>query len=66
MSAATRESIGQKMVELEKLTRKMNVPEFRRTSIPWLSRNLAIQNSKHPDFERASGLVSELARMGVR
>lgn len=49
---------------LEKLLKKMDVPEFRRHSYPWLKRNLAIRNSKHPDFEEASQLIALLIERG--
>ena len=52
--------------ELEKLTRKMDIPVFRRSSVPWLQRNMAIRNSEHPNFEKAKVLVLKLFKMGVR
>lgn len=51
---------------LESLTRNMDVPVFRRTSIKWLARNLAIRNSDHPDFQEAMDVIKILDNMGVQ
>lgn len=58
--------IEKKMSELATLTKTMDIPDFRRTSIHWLSRNMSIRNSGHKNHERALELVTDLARMGVR
>jgi hypothetical protein len=51
---------------LEDLIRDMDVPEFRRRKVPWLSRNLAVRNSDHPNFPAAMEIVEDLMRQGVR
>jgi len=50
---------------LRDLTSKMDVPVFRRDSVFWLSRNLGVRNSEHPDFEEAIKIIKKLRRMGV-
>jgi len=52
--------------ELEKLTTQMDVPEFRRRKVAWLSRNLVIRNSNHPNYEEAMTLIKSLIKQGVR
>ena len=47
-------------------TCKMDVPEFRRTSIGWLERNLGIRNASHPAFIEVMEMVKELRRRGVQ
>jgi hypothetical protein len=59
------EEVEKKFVELENLVENMNVPSFRTRSVSWLFRNLGMQNSGHPDFERAMSIVRELKKMGV-
>jgi len=61
----TREEIDQSIKRLSKLTRNMDVLEFRRTSVKWLSRNLAIRNKDHPKFPEASEIVQDLHRAGI-
>jgi len=51
---------------LANLTSKMDVPEFRKTSIRWLQRNLAIRNSNHKFFKEANEIVDTLARKGIQ
>jgi hypothetical protein len=57
--------IKAKVDELCRLTSKMEVPGTRRTSIIWLSKNLAVKNRNHPDFARAMELITELRKIGV-
>ncbi len=64
-------NIGSKTVtelmvsELKSLTATMDVPEFRRTSIRWLVRNLAIRNKNHKNFTRAFDICITLNKKGV-
>lgn len=51
--------------ELEEITSQMDIPEFRRVSVKWLFRNMAIRNSGHPQFELAMEIVRKLNNMGV-
>lgn len=51
--------------KLELLTKQMDIPEFRRRSPLWLSRNMAIRNSNHPNFQEAKELISILLRKNV-
>jgi hypothetical protein len=47
-------------IELKNLLKNMDIPEFRRTDISWLKRNLPFNNSEHPDFDRAWELLQEM------
>lgn len=59
------QEIERKLEELEGLVKKMDVPTFKYRSVKWLARNLVVRNSKHPDYQKAMELVTELARKGV-
>lgn len=59
-------SVRERMEELATLTKSMDIPDFRRTSIPWLFRNMSARNSNHVNFPKAQEIVVELHRMGVR
>jgi hypothetical protein len=49
--------------ELQRLLQTMSVPTKRRFDIPWLARNLAIQNRNHPNLPKAMRLIKiELER----
>ena len=52
--------------DLEKITKKMDVPEFRRRKVGWLSKNLGERNVTHPQYEEAKELIAELMKQGVR
>lgn len=49
---------------LEQILATMDIPENRREinfgNLSWMTRNLAIRNGKHPDFEEARDLVRKL------
>ena len=49
------------MDELKQILDTMDVPKFRKDNLRWLSRNLAIRNSNHPDFEKAKQLITKLS-----
>lgn len=51
--------------ELERITKKMDVPPYRRTNVRWLERNLAIRNAGKPEFDRAMQIIGELLQNGV-
>jgi hypothetical protein len=51
--------------KLGDLTKKMEIPVFRRQNPRWLSRNLSVRNSKHPNHEEAMVIVKELLRRGI-
>jgi hypothetical protein len=51
--------------ELEQITRKLDVPLYRRRNVRWLERNLAIRNSGKPGFDRALEIIGELLQNGV-
>ena len=53
------------VAELEKLTSKMDVPEFRRRNAAWLSRNMAARNANHPNYPRAREIVVTLISNGI-
>jgi hypothetical protein len=63
--AMTHEEIKSLFSELKRLLSKMDVPAFRKTSVHWLSRNLGVRNSGHPDFEKAYEIVNKLKRAGI-
>lgn len=48
------------------LLESMDVPamrrEFKPENLRWLSRNLAVNSSSHPNFDEAAKLVSRLSR----
>jgi hypothetical protein len=50
--------------QLGELTRKMDVPDYRRTDYRWLAKNLAARNSAKTGFDKAMTIIQELVRMG--
>jgi len=50
---------------LEKLTKLMDVPCFRYTSIKWLQKNIGRTNKNHPSYAEAKALVDELSKLGA-
>jgi len=52
--------------ELEKIVKKMDVPDFRCRKVAWLSKNLSVKNANHPKYDEAMALVKSLAKQGVR
>lgn len=50
--------------QLGGITKKMDVPDYRRTDYRWLQRNLASRNSDKPGFDKAMVIIHELVRMG--
>jgi len=44
--------------ELASILTDMDVPSMRMNDMRWLSRNLGVRNSKHPDFKRAMELIT--------
>jgi len=61
----TYEEIEQLRDELEALTKRMDVPDFRRVNIGWLYKNLKKRNQNHEDFEKAMEIVQRLRKAGV-
>ena len=55
----------EKLDELEKLVKRMDVPEFKVRNVGWLNRNLAIRNKDAKGFERANELIVELLKNGI-
>lgn len=60
-----KEELVRKLDELEALVENMDVPMFKRRNARWLSRNLDIRNSAHPDYDKAMVLIKELLANGV-
>jgi len=63
-------TVQRKRSALRTMLAQMDVPEMRRdtsqrTNIHWLNRNLQIQNSEHPMFSTARGLIRWLLKEGV-
>lgn len=52
--------------KLEKIVKKMNIPEFRCRKVAWLSKNLMVKNANHPKYEEAMELIKSLLKQGVR
>ena len=52
--------------ELNDILIHMEIPERRLGDMGWLSRNLGINNGRHPDFERAIQLVRVIRGAEVR
>jgi len=52
--------------DLEKITRKMDVPSFRRRSVKWLERHLYFRNVGHPRYTEAKALIQSLLKKGAR
>lgn len=50
------------MYELQQCLNAMDVPAQRLTDLKWLSRNLGINNSKHPLYEKAMELIKSNLR----
>lgn len=51
--------------QLEKLTKVMDVPCFRYSSIRWLNKNLKIRNANHVNYPAAQALLDELTKLGA-
>jgi hypothetical protein len=49
-----------RVIRLQVILNKMDVPILRQNDVRWLSRNLGIRNSAHPDFAEAMRLIKEL------
>lgn len=47
---------------LERILESMDVPPARKEDLRWLSRNIAIRNWQHPQFNEATALISALLR----
>lgn len=60
------DAVEEKLDELEEITKTMDVPEFRRRKVAWLSRNMMIRNGDHPRFKEAKELITTLMKKGIR
>lgn len=47
------------MEELKNMLTGMKIPEARGNDLPWLLRNLGIQNGSHPNFLNAMEIIKE-------
>ena len=52
--------------DLENITKKMEIPSFRRRSVKWLERHLYFRNVSHPRYEEAKALIKLLLKKGAR
>jgi hypothetical protein len=52
--------------ELQPILESMQVPTLRRTDVPWLVRNLQIENAQHPRLAEAMDLVRRIVRKQYR
>ena len=57
--------MNQDKLSLERILETMDVPEARKDDMRWLSRNLAIRNSEHSQFDEASSLIKKLLRSEI-
>ena len=48
--------------ELENILNTMDIPHVRKNDIGWLMRNIQINNSKHPDIDRALTLIKAISK----
>lgn len=53
------------VVELKKLVKSMDVPEFRKKNVKWLRNNLHIKNEEHPNYTKVIELCDQLLSEGV-
>lgn len=61
----SQEEILALFAELKVLLSDMDVPVFRKTSVHWLSRNLAARNSSHVNYARAAEVIEKLRAGGI-
>jgi len=59
------ESTKQLKEKLSRLTLTMEIPQFRRTSVGWLNKNMKVRNAEHKNFNEAQTIIKELIRRGV-
>lgn len=59
-------NIPELMSQLENITKKMDIPEFRRKKVVWLHKNMATKNKEHPQYEEAMQIIDILMSRGVR
>jgi len=65
MAADNSKKILELKVQLEKLTKFMDVPCFRYSSVKWLTKNLQARNANHPSYPEAKALLEELIKLGA-
>lgn len=61
----TNEEINLLFAELKELLSDMDIPDYRKTSVQWLSKNLAARNSKNVNFTKADEIVKKLRAAGI-
>lgn len=49
-----------KQDRLNEILSTMDVPEFRKTNLQWLNRNIWIRNGEHSDIKECCNLINEL------
>lgn len=55
----------QLLEQLNRLTRGMDVPIFRRQNPKWLLKNLGMRNVTHRNFAEAMEISKELVKIGL-
>jgi len=65
MASDNSQKIQELKAKLENLTKIMDVPCFRYSSVKWLSKNLQIRNKNHPNIDEALLILRELNKLGV-
>jgi biopolymer transport protein ExbD len=51
--------------ELKHLTNKMDVPDYNKTKIIWLLKNLHVRNSENKNYDKVINICEELKKRGV-
>lgn len=59
------ESLAELEAELAKITKTMDVPDYRRHNPKWLARHMGTRNAQHPQYERAQQIAEELLKHGI-
>jgi hypothetical protein len=50
------------ILRIKELTKTMDIPDFRRGDVAWLSRNMAVRNIDHENLVEVLKLIKEFNR----
>ncbi len=50
------------ILRIKKLTKTMDIPDFRRGDVAWLNRNMAVRNIDHENLVEVLKLIKEFNR----
>ena len=62
MESQNNQSMSDDSDRLADILSEMDVPVTRRGDLGWLSRNLAVRNASHKDFDEATQIIRRLMR----